>query len=84
MGSTESTHGGDPGNLWEIVNRQMSDFDEFTVNIAGGDPLKREALDRGTVVAYWDAAVDYVTKLQMAKERAERASRKQGLPSRHG
>ena len=60
----------------------MTDFDAFTLNIAGGDPVKREALEAGTVVAYWDAGEEYVKKLAAAKERADKAARKHSLPSR--
>ncbi len=62
----------------------MSDFDAFTVNVCDGDPVKREALERGTLTAYWDAAVSYVTKLAAAKERADKAARKHSVPSRRG
>lgn len=62
----------------------MRDFDAFTMNIAEGDPLKREALERGTIVNYWDTAVAYVTKVVAAKEQADRAAKKHSVPSRRG
>ncbi len=62
----------------------MTDFDAFTVNISDGDPVKRLQLERGTVVQYWDAAVNWATKLAAAKERADKAARKHAIPSRRG
>ena len=62
----------------------MRDFDAFTVNVCDGDPVRREALERGTVAGYWDAAEAYVVKLAAAKERADKAARKHNVPSRRG
>ena len=66
------------------MNTQMRNFDEFTVTISDGDPIKRTKLERGTVTDYWDTAVHYVTRLATAKEQADKASKKSGLPSRRG
>lgn len=66
------------------MNKQMTDFDEFTANIAGHDPVKIRELERGTIVTYWRVATDHVTKLVNAKERADKAARKHSIPSRRG
>lgn len=60
----------------------MTDFDEFTANICGHDPLKMRELERGTVRNYWMIATDHVTKLVNAKEQQDKAARKHGVTSR--
>lgn len=62
----------------------MKDFDDFTNNMADGDPIRSAALERGTVVKYWDTAVIWATKLAAAKERADKATKKHSIPSRRG
>lgn len=62
----------------------MRDFDSFTMSIADGDPLKADALERGTVTRYWDTAFAWVTKLAHAHERAKNAEKKANAPRRRG
>jgi hypothetical protein len=62
----------------------MRDFDAFTVNIAGGDPVKRAHLERGTVVEYWDAAEVYAKGVVAAWERDQKATKKHSISSRRG
>ena len=64
----------------------MSDFDRFTMDIAEGDPVRRAALEAGTIAQYWDAALAYVNKLLSAHKAAEAAKVKaQRVTSRgHG
>ncbi len=56
-----------------MINKQMEDFDRFTSDVAEGDPVKRAALEAGTLVHYWDAALQYVNRLLSAHKSAEAA-----------
>lgn len=60
---------------------QMQDFDRFTHTICEGDPVKVQALSRGTIRQYWDTALTYVEKLAFAKEASDRANPKGNVPS---
>lgn len=64
----------------------MSDFDRFTLDIAEGDPVRRAALESGTVAQYWDAAMAYVNRVLAAHKAAEAAKlRAKNVTSRgHG
>lgn len=63
----------------------MMDFDRFTMDIADGDPVKRQALERGTITEYWDAAVAYATRLAAAHKAAENARKNaERVTSRRG
>jgi hypothetical protein len=61
----------------------MADFDRFTMDVAGGDPVTRAALEAGTINRYWDAAVAYVNKLLSAHQAAKAAEKRADkVPSR--
>lgn len=63
----------------------MMDFDRFTMDVAEGDPVRRQALERGTINEYWDAATAYATKLAAAHKAAEAAKKNaERVTSRRG
>jgi hypothetical protein len=56
----------------------VRDFEAFTAVIAGHDPEKIVALERGPVSLYWDVAQGYARRLVAEQERVKKAARRHG------